>query len=450
MSSNNSLCLSEDQSIGDQLTDDHSIEDQSTEDNYRRDSFSDRFGTDSEVIDILQYLSLKDRLRLECVSKQFQRTVFYSNSEYLLLPQKGITNNQQYIHLFEKWPKLNKIIFGSSDPMIWEINNKISNDLIELIIKYCNNLTHIRFDLIVGIYSKEQKKFLDKFANQLISLINFGKNIEFKYMDSVENLTSIPIFSSAPNLEELVVESFDLFLNQIQFNRLKSFELILYPKYLDDFQVFIERNAKTLKHLTITCVAFFDVNTQTLLTIIAKAINLVHLAITPIDMITDQSLAYYWNQIAINCKQIKSLRLLLKDNKNMRINGETLSILKQFNRLKRLQLFIESSQMASNLIHDFNNSFRGLTHLTICDTSYNAIALNETLLTNIDINLPKLKYLKINCPFTGNEETGRVLGSLSCLEEIELKIKNEEIIPEIERQLSENCKHIKKVRILDF
>ena len=45
------------------------------EDNYRRNSFEDRFCDDlSEVL--LQFLSPKDKFRLECVSKQFQRTVF--------------------------------------------------------------------------------------------------------------------------------------------------------------------------------------------------------------------------------------------------------------------------------------------------------------------------------------------------------------------------------------
>ena len=54
---------------------------------YRRDSFSDRVCDDlSEVI--LQYLSLKDKLRLECVSKQFQRTVFQRNYDYLTISRK--------------------------------------------------------------------------------------------------------------------------------------------------------------------------------------------------------------------------------------------------------------------------------------------------------------------------------------------------------------------------
>ena len=84
-----------------------------------------------------------------------------------------------------------------------------------------------------------------------------------------------------------------------------------------------------------------------------------------VNLITDQSLADYWTQIAIKCKQIKSLELDIKDNKIKRINGETLSIFKRFNRLKRLKLRIQSSEMVSNLIQDFNNGFKGLTHLTI-------------------------------------------------------------------------------------
>ena len=43
-------------------------------------SFSDRF-CDDLCEDILQYLSLEDKLRIECVSKQFQRTVFQRQYE---------------------------------------------------------------------------------------------------------------------------------------------------------------------------------------------------------------------------------------------------------------------------------------------------------------------------------------------------------------------------------
>ena len=47
----------------------------SNEDKYRRDSFSDRICDDLAKV-ILQYMSVEERNRLQCVSKQFQRTVF--------------------------------------------------------------------------------------------------------------------------------------------------------------------------------------------------------------------------------------------------------------------------------------------------------------------------------------------------------------------------------------
>ena len=45
------------------------------DDIYRKDSFEDRICDDLSQF-ILQFLSLKDLLRLECVSKQFQRSIF--------------------------------------------------------------------------------------------------------------------------------------------------------------------------------------------------------------------------------------------------------------------------------------------------------------------------------------------------------------------------------------
>ena len=70
---------------------------ESKEYNYRRDSFVDRF-CDDLCENILQYLSLEDKLRLECVSKQFQRTVFQRQYELYL----NIMNPAEHENPFEK------------------------------------------------------------------------------------------------------------------------------------------------------------------------------------------------------------------------------------------------------------------------------------------------------------------------------------------------------------
>ena len=74
------------------------------EDNYRRDSFDDRFCDDlSEVL--LQFLSLEDRLRLECVSQQFQRTIFQIIDE-LYLDERRVSVIHKLKQLVKKFQRL--------------------------------------------------------------------------------------------------------------------------------------------------------------------------------------------------------------------------------------------------------------------------------------------------------------------------------------------------------
>ena len=89
----------------------------------------------------------------------------------------------------------------------------------------------------------------------------------------------------------------------------------------------------------------------------------------------------------------------------------------------------------------------GLTHLSLGIIQYPNFThqyFKETILTDIDINLPKLKYLKIDCPFNASEWTAQLLTRLSNLQTIELKIENNSMIDIIKRQLIQNCKKFKK------
>ena len=71
---------------------------------YSRDSFT-RFGDDL-CEEILQYLSISDCLRCECVSKQFKRNVFQRQYKLNLSTEekdhKILSNRLIYIELFYK------------------------------------------------------------------------------------------------------------------------------------------------------------------------------------------------------------------------------------------------------------------------------------------------------------------------------------------------------------
>ena len=94
-----------------------------------------------------------------------------------------------------------------------------------------------------------------------------------------------------------------------------------------------------------------------------------------------------------------------------------------------------------------SKEFHGLTHFSFSVYSDDN-SFDEKLLTEIDINLPKLRSLKIDCPFIASEWTPQMLSKLSNIETIELNIRNREFRPEIERQLIKNCKKFKCLKIL--
>ena len=125
-------------------------------------SFSDRF-CDDLCEDILQYLPLKDKLRLECVSKQFQRTVFVKQFSLFLLRDSNSELISNYLESIEtvlkKCPNIQRI---ESYPGLSEIP-KYS---LQLITKYCNHLNELNGSLI-GVNKPEFKEFYEKFRLKL-------------------------------------------------------------------------------------------------------------------------------------------------------------------------------------------------------------------------------------------------------------------------------------------
>ena len=107
---------------------------QSKEFNYRRDSFGDRFCDDlCEVI--VQYLSLEDKLSLQCVSKQFQRTVF--ERQYELYVHMNFTEG-------DKFYLKNKYFRNRRDNYFFFKNQSL--DSFKALLKKCPNVTSIKLE----------------------------------------------------------------------------------------------------------------------------------------------------------------------------------------------------------------------------------------------------------------------------------------------------------------
>ena len=97
---------------------------------HKRQSFSDRI-CDDLCEEILQYLSLEDKLKLEGVSKQFQRTVLKKHYELTFEMRSHIRNlkvKEQFRYL-------------SIEDKVIELKS------LEVLLKKCPNITSVGFGL---------------------------------------------------------------------------------------------------------------------------------------------------------------------------------------------------------------------------------------------------------------------------------------------------------------
>ena len=217
---------------------------QTNENNYRRDSFSDRVCDDlSEVI--LQYLSLEDKLRLECVSKQFQRNICAKHFALIFDFNNSKTRVINLENLLKKFANIKQITIRCNSYYYRIVRNIESkyNKVIELIIKYCNNLTHFNF-IWYDMSEDNAKHFNEKFGPKLIS-------VDFTYLGKF-NKNSIKLLKVS-NIQELIIPNLEYELSSIKFNRLKSLKVVrnIMDEEMNNLEQFVEINGKTIKHLSI-------------------------------------------------------------------------------------------------------------------------------------------------------------------------------------------------------
>ena len=204
-------------------------------DSKKRQFFSHRI-SDDLCEDILQHLPLKRKLRLECVSKQFQITVFRRVYEFKLEEFKKSRTLQEF-EVQNTVPQIwNKVIelkceselkaiesvlkkcpnIQSIDLHYFPANNRqISKRMIQLFTKYCNHLIEFNGRLLIN-NEWESEEFCRKFAPKLkyfspaeyVFDYNLFPNIESidKYLFLGPNPTEILLqFNSVNHLKKLLI-----------------------------------------------------------------------------------------------------------------------------------------------------------------------------------------------------------------------------------------------------
>jgi hypothetical protein len=181
-----------------------SINNNNNESSLKRDSFSDRICDDlCEVL--LSYLSFEDKIRFECVSKQFQSCV--NNKQNCL----EIVNYTQTKHkpnnLFKKMAKNKCFNYKAFESILKKckfINNVIididfksinNEQLMQLIIEYCTYLKSIAFD-----FNEISDELIEKFGLKFRQKLE--KLTQIRFIRD-ENINKHKMLRLRPNLTAL-------------------------------------------------------------------------------------------------------------------------------------------------------------------------------------------------------------------------------------------------------
>ena len=217
--------------------------------NFRRDSFDQRICDDlSEVI--LQYLPIKDKFRFECVSKQFQRTLYVKHNQILIHPfvKNGFIQLIPIEKILRKCPNITSIRSHGQTLKIWPLVSSCFNShlLVDLIQRYCHQLVEVSGDLFrneevfkscVQTFSKKSFVLDSKHAtNPILESLSHIKQLELK--DQFGYYGTIGCF----------YQLFDI--NRIPLKNLKRVSFRFVNQDISSLKGFISNN-KSLKYLQI-------------------------------------------------------------------------------------------------------------------------------------------------------------------------------------------------------
>lgn len=400
---------------------------------------------------ILSYISFLDKVKLECVSKQFQKTIFrkqYDIEIYEFDPKKlylfeKIVNIENIGLILKKCSNIKKINIKGY------INDKIFNDLIHLIIKYNNSMnTFMIHENDMNLLSNETlNNFIKKFESKLKSFYYYSNHSKLKppyhYSDNLPlNYFNYSYMKSFRYLKSItgrifLKQLFD-YKGELIFNNLYEVEIIYKKKDSELLDKFISNNIAINKFIINLESHLNEEDIDHVFNCIFKLKDLIIFEF----YYTDNNLILFSDplkRMAINCPKLKSFSII---NWCSDINSLNLIInsLKEFKQLRYLEINFEYLQTIK-LIKELPY----LTHLEL----YSYEILNPHFLDSINSIVPNLNYLIIDtdCGLEISYESINSLVKLVNLKTIKINIKNKEIINELESKLIKNCPNLKIINI---
>jgi hypothetical protein len=416
----------------------------SAQNNYltKRDSFSDGICDDlCEVL--LKYLSFEDKIKFECVSKQFQRCVynkhnilkidFYCN--YNLLERSSVNKYEYKLNAMTFKNILNKFKFINKITIHVDITN--SEEILLLIGNNCKHLKSIDFN-----FNAVKEKVLVEFGlkcGQQLRKISFYGDRDEEHNNFRALLNLCPNVSTINNFEliDFIDDKRVLIPKVTQIKRLKineRFELM---------EVLANDCANILKSLHIINSDYSDHYLNSILKQISRFVSLEKLRLhLYCDRIISKTFVDNMRNIGIKCTKINDLDMILY----YEIPTELSDLSKMFETFTHLKVLTLNSHNDSQKISIKSlENCNQLTQLTLTD-----VLINDKFFEDIDQYLPQLKLFDVSTDEKISNIALNSLSKLNKLKSIELNANYSKSITDKEIiNFVNNCQEIETIKLFE-
>ena len=348
----------------------------------------DRFGDDLTE-EVIQYLTFADKVRLECVSKQWKRCVFQKQFAIELCKavkrrplglkllirldeKKGILDYKSLKSLLKKCPNIIKVHLGS------KVKKSGAREVLSLIGQYCH---HIRSLIFISNGIKDLE-FGHNYGHKLEEVRVVGDNVYIQ-----------DFLKFCPDLKKINLKDISVLFEEDKgfLPRLECISSELTINSGNDFKMKIlsDKYCQTMKKVIISLEDLSAEEVKTCVDSICRFKNLKSLGLTicskgkePIDE----------NLSLIGQKCTKLLKLDLMIDCSVRISDRFFEVFHHFKTIRRIKIML-NRQTVCTVLSGSVECFKHCTELTQLSIGY--LEMTEDFLKNIDSFLPKLQLLEI-------------------------------------------------------
>ena len=387
---------------------------------YERASM-ERFGDDLTE-DVLSYLWLKDKVKLEFVCKQWQRLVFNKQTELHISPHRDSYPTNSFHDRF----------------VCKNFVNHIDRRILESVLNKCPNISRVQIEFsdaeesleLVTKYCRRIDKLVIKYDCNSESLIQFAT----KHGMWLQEFTFRPKYSTdylkeflqmCPNIKKIdlgFIRNLSMFIESVSWEKLKAIKTIyIRANNSDQLEPLVTKYEKKLKELRIFMIKELSSDElKTCFAHISRFESLKSLEFYYVSGTTKQSINDCFPLLAKKCIKLRKFKFF---SDTFDESNRFLFALSEFRSLESLD--VEFYPVFDD-IPQLEGSVECLKHMTrLKHLSISHWKLTQDFFANIQTVLPNIGYLNIKSRQIVRESLKLLIESLQTMKYIQRVVSND-------------------------